>query len=107
MKRRQALVGIAGFWLALSAIAQRGGKLPVIGLLDAGERLTWWAAFREQMKKLGYVDGKTVIYESRFARGKLDQLDTLAQDLVRREVSVIVTAASVATQAARRATNKI
>lgn len=107
MKRRQALWGIAGLCLAPGAYAQRGAKIPVVGLLDAGERTQWWAAFREQMTKLGYVEGKGVVYEARFARNQLSRLDALAQDLVRMKVGVIVTAATVATQAARRATEQI
>jgi putative ABC transport system substrate-binding protein len=80
---------------------------PVIGLLDGGERLEWWAAFRQQMQELGYVEGKTVAFESRFARGKFDQLPSLAEDLVRRKVAAIVTSGRVATQAAMRATGTI
>jgi hypothetical protein len=49
------------------ACAQQRAALPLIGLLDAGERLTWWSAFRRGMRDLGYVEGTSVRYESRFA----------------------------------------
>ena len=111
MKRRQALSVIAGVSLGLSAAlqarAQRGSKVPVIGLLDGGERLAWWAAFRKQMHELGYVEGKSIAFESRFAKGKLENLAALAQDLVRLDVAVIVTGSTAAALAAKRTTNTI
>lgn len=111
MKRRRALVGIAvlgvGLSTSLESRAQRPAKTPVIGLLDGGERLAWWTAFRQQMHELGYVDGKSVAYEGRFAKGKLEQLPSMAQELVRLEVALIVTSSSAAAQAASRATDKI
>ena len=109
MKRRQVLLAIAGISAALIASRHAGAqsKVPVIGLLDAGERVTWWTAFKQQMTQLGYVEGKTVAYETRYAKGRLGQLSPLAEDLVKRKVTLIVTAATVATQAAQRATETI
>ena len=111
MKRRQALLGIAGLGVGLgvatASIAQRATKIPVIGLLDGGERTFWWAAFRKQMRDLGYAEGKNITLEARYAKGKLQDLAALAQDLVRRDASVIVTAATIATQAAKTATDRI
>ena len=73
MKRRQALFTIIGLGVglpaALESSAQRAAKMPVIGLLDAGERLEWWAAFRQQLRELGYVEGKDITFEARYARG--------------------------------------
>jgi putative ABC transport system substrate-binding protein len=111
VQRRQALLGIAGFAVLQAAplrlLAQPGAKIPVIGLLDAGMRLSWWKAFRQQMGELGYLDGKGILYEARYAQGNLDRLPALAEELVRRKVAVIVTAAVAATQAAKRATDRI
>ena len=111
MKRRKALfcmLGLGvGFASARHAIAQLAAKSPVIGLLDAGERLEWWAAFREQLRKLGYVEGRNVAFESRFARGKAEQLPSAAQDLVRLKVNVIVTSGSIAADAAKKASSTI
>jgi putative ABC transport system substrate-binding protein len=81
--------------------------MPVIGLLDAGARLEWWAAFRHQLRDLGYVENKNVAFEARFAAGKFDQLPELAQELVRSRVAIIVTSGRVATQAAMKATPTI
>src|SRR5262245_2698251 len=107
--RRRALLSVAGLAVALAgaAHAQRPAKIPVIGLLDGGERLEWWAALRQQMHELGYVEGKSVAYEARYAKGRIDRLASLAQELVRLDVAVIVTSSSAAAQAANRATNKI
>ena len=111
MKRRQALIGIAGLVdlqsAALESSAQRAGKMPVIGLLDAGERLEWWAALRQQMAKLGYVEGKNVTFEARYAKGKSDRLPAFAQELVRLNVAAIVTAGTDAAVESKRITNKI
>ena len=111
MKRWQALLGILSLGVGLAsahnASAQSSGKVPVIGLLDAGERLEWWAAFRQEFRKLGYVEGKNVAFEARFAGGKLERLPVLAQELVRLDVAVIVTSGTAAALEAKRATGKI
>jgi putative ABC transport system substrate-binding protein len=111
MKRRQALFGILGLGMGMAcvrdALAQRASKVPVIGLLDASERVEYWAAFRQQMQKLGYVEGKNIAFEPRFAGGKPEQLLVLAQELVRLDVAVIVTGGTAAALDAKRATAKI
>jgi putative ABC transport system substrate-binding protein len=102
---------LLGFGLAVAAArelsAQTTAKAPVIGLLDGGERLEWWAAFRQQLRELGYVEGRNVAFEARYARGKFETLPALAEDLVRLKVALIVTSGRVATQAAMRATSVI
>ena len=104
MKRRQALFRIAGFAIGLAAAlessAQPAAKAPVIGLLDVGERTEWWAAFRQQMGELGYVEGKNVVFEARYAGGKFERLPTLAQELVRLNVALIVSSGTEAALAA-------
>ena len=111
MKRRQALFGIlglgAGLITARDAGAQRAAKIPVIGLLDAGERVEWWAVFRQQLQKLGYVEGKNIAFETRFVSGKLEQLSTVAQELVLLNVTVIATSGTAAAQAANKASSTI
>ncbi|HEX2648998.1 MAG TPA: ABC transporter substrate-binding protein [Burkholderiales bacterium] len=108
MKRREALLSIAGFSLALAgnALGQRG-RIPVVGLLDGGQRMDWWAAFKKQLAAFGHVEGKTVAFEARYAKGRLGELPAMAKDLVQRNVTVIVTASSAATQAATQATDRI
>ena len=111
MRRRQAVLCILGLGAGIASVrdafAQQVAKVPVIGLLDAGERQEWWATFREQLRKLGYIEGQNVAFETRFARGKPDQLQIAAQELVRLKVSVIVTSGSIAASVAKRATSAI
>ena len=110
-QRRKLMLGVASFAVLQAAPlrlpAQPLPNAPVIGMLDGGKRLSWWNAFRQGMSELGYVERKSVLYEPRYAAGHLDQLRALAEDLVRRPVSVIVTASQVAALAARRATDRI
>ena len=111
MKRSRALLAICtlgfGFLLSLDSIAQPAVKPAVIGIFDAGERLEWWSQFRKSLRDHGYVEGKDVAFETRFAKGKYDQLPAIAQDLVRLKVAVIVTAGGVAAMAAKQATDTI
>ena len=111
MNRRRALVTLLGLGLGLPAArgasAQAAAKVPVVGLLDAGQRLEWWVEFRQQLHELGYVEGRTVAFEERFANGKFERLPALAQELVRLKVAVIVTSGTVTAQDAHKATNTI
>ena len=61
-------------------------------------------AFRQGLRELGYVEGKNIVFEYRFAEGKLDRLPALAAELVRLKLDVIVTAGPPATRAAKEAT---
>ena len=108
MRRRQVLIGIAaGVSLSAAPYSRAQRKVPLIGMLDAGERLAWWAAFRKQMHELGYIEGRNVAFETRFARGKFAELGGLAQDLLRQRPDIIVTAGTEASLAAARATDRI
>jgi putative ABC transport system substrate-binding protein len=108
MNRRAALGTILGIgaFVAPAALAQPA-KTWVIGLLDAGERVEWWATFRQQLRDLGYVEGRNVTFELRYAGGKFDQLPRMAEELVRRKVDVIVTSGTVAGTAAKHTTDTI
>src|SRR5207253_8121577 len=61
-------------------------------------------AFRQGLRELGYVEGKNIVIEWRYAEGKLDSLPALAAQLVRLKVDVIVTGGSIITRAAKEAT---
>ena len=91
--------------MPLAAGAQQPGKGYRIGLLETGAlRPRPWAAFKERMRELGYVEGQTAAFEPRWADGQLDRLPGLAAELLRLKVDVIVTAGSQAAQAAKSAT---
>jgi putative tryptophan/tyrosine transport system substrate-binding protein len=90
--------------------AQQAGKIPRIGYLSAASPsavATRVEAFRQALRELGYVEGKNVLIESRYAEGKVDRLADMAAELVRLNIDVIVTAAPSSTRAAKKVTSTI
>lgn len=94
-------------WVMGAATAQPAAKQVRVGLLDAGDRSEWWQAFRDQMRELGYVEGRNVTYVQRVAKGQLDALPALAKEIVAQDVAVIVASGAAAAVAAKRVTGKI
>ena len=96
--------------LGAVAEAQQPKKLARAGFLGATFASTESArieAFRQGLRDLGYVEGKSIVIEYRWAEGKLDRLPGLAAELVRLNVDVIVAGGSTSTGAARKATSTI
>jgi hypothetical protein len=73
--------------------AQQSEKVPRIGYLSSSTRRSSLAddAFRQGLRDLGYIEGKTIVIEYRYADGKSDRLPKLAAELVAMKVDVIVT----------------
>jgi len=96
--------------LCVSAEAQQPKKVPRIGILisaspsAAASRVK---AFQLGLRELGYVEGKNILFEYRYADGKLEPVPELAAELVRLKVDVLVTDTSNATEAAKNATKTI
>jgi putative ABC transport system substrate-binding protein len=91
------VAGTAGFLgLGSEAVeAQQPARIPRIGILIPPSASFFSArveAFRQRLRELGYVEGKNVLIEYRYAEGKLERLPDLAAELVRLKVDVIVTA---------------
>ena len=112
MDRRTFLAGTGAMILAapVAAEAQQAGKVPRIGVLVVGSTSSESArieAFRQGLRKLGYVEGKSLLIERRFADGDTGRLPGLAGDLVRSNVDIIVAAFMAEIQAARQATTVI
>src|SRR6516165_9291240 len=103
------LLGAAATW-PLAARAQQAGKLPTIGFLgattpSAGGQLL--AAFVQRLRELGWVDGRNVAIEIRWAEGRSERFAELAAELVRRKVDVILTHNTPPVLAAKQATSVI
>ena len=96
--------------LAVTAEAQQAKKVPRIGYLNAvspSNRSDRIEALRQGLRELGYVEGKNILIESRYAEGKLDRLPALAAELVRLKVDVIVTSGPLPTRATKETTSTI
>jgi ABC-type uncharacterized transport system substrate-binding protein len=111
MKRREliTLLGGAAVW-PLATHAQQAGKLPTIGFLVAGTPTShgqWVAAFVQRLRELGWIEGRTITIEYRWAEGRSERFAEIAAELVRRKVDVIVTSATEAIVAAKQATSVI
>ena len=111
MIRLTVVLALGLFIVPLGASSQPAGqKVPRIGYLDGGSlsaNSVRLAAFRQGLRELGYVEGKSVAIEWRFADGKADRLPGLAAELVRLKVDVIVTGGAGATRPAKEATATI
>src|SRR6516225_10173512 len=113
MRRRKfikIIVGSVAAW-PLASRAQQVGKIPRIGYLSPGSAspgpLAYHDEFQRGLRELGYVDGRNIVIEYRFAEGKFDRLDELASELVRLNVDVIVSVVTQASLAAKKATSTI
>ena len=112
MSKKILLSAVATLMLAsvFPAEAQQPKKVPRLGYLVANFPSTNPArneAFRQGLRDLGYVEGKSIVIEWRYAEGKPDRLPVLAAELVRLKVDVIVTAGPASTRPAKEATSTI
>ena len=112
VKRREfiSLLGGAAAGWPLAARAQQAGKIyrifflandPTIPAQLAGQ------AFLDGLRESGFIEGKNIVIERRFAEARLDQYPELVAELIRLNVDVMVTSANAATLAAKRANTKI
>ena len=109
-----ASAGLCALATPLASYAQRQpAKLARVGFLSPRslppslEADVYYGAFLRGMRELGYVEGRNLVVEWRFAEGKYERLPALAAELVNLRVDVIVAATSPAIQAARQATTTI
>jgi putative ABC transport system substrate-binding protein len=111
MRRREfiSLLGGAAAGLPLAAHAQQSkvARIGYLGLVSASWHTPRVNAFRAGLRELGYVEGKDIAIEFRWAEGQYDRLPGLAMELVRLNVDVIVTHAAPGAFAAKQATSRI
>lgn len=103
-----ALIGAAVTLLPLAGAAQPG-KVPTIGVLVVGSPASerFWQLFQQDMRELGYIEGRNVRYQFRSDMGQASRLPALAEELVRLQVDLIVVWFTPAALAAREATHQI
>ena len=112
MPSRRRIVIALGSALAAprAAFAQQPAKLRRIGYLGSADERTYaepLERLRSGLRKLGYVEGKTIAFEYRFAEGKLERLPGLAGELVERKVDIILAHGTPDIRAAKQATSSI
>src|SRR6516164_346216 len=112
MRRREfiTLLGTAATAWPLVARAQQPGKLPTIGFLGQSTRSAqseWVAAFVQRLHEVGWLVGRTVAIDYRWAEGREERYAELAAEFVRLKVDVIVTSGTPAVTALKRLTATI
>src|SRR4030081_1453168 len=110
MKRRDFIAGLGATaaW-PLAARAQQPGKFPTIGFLGTTTPSAWGSyvpAFVQRLNELGWVEGRTVAIEYRWAEGRNERFDEVAAEFARLKVDVIVTSGGAGV-AVKRATSTI
>jgi len=111
MRRREFIALLAGstaVW-PLAARAQ-AVKMPTIGLMGSGTQAAqsqWTSAFLDRLRELGWIDGRNIAIEYRWAEGRNERFAEIADELVRLKVDVIVTHNTPGPLAAKKATSVI
>lgn len=110
--RRRGFVGLVGGAAAwpLAADAQQSGRVRRVGCLVTGSPDShgpFVAAFRRRLGEMGYVEGRDLVFDLRWAQGELERLPALADELAGLAPDLVVTATSAAAVAARRAMPRV
>jgi len=112
MRRREFITllgGAAAAW-PLGARAQQTAKLMTIGFLGSGTLSSqgqWAAAFIQRLRELGWIEGRTVVIEYRWAEGRPERLAEITAEFIRVKVDVIFAVGTEAALAAKQATSVI
>src|SRR5262245_39186417 len=110
MRRREFVAGLASTAWPLAARAQQRPTIPVIGFLGTSTPMIqaqWTAAFVQRMRELGWIDGRNVAVEYRWAEGRIERVAEFAAEFVRMKVDIIHVTGSDAAHAAKQATSVI
>src|SRR5436853_2982656 len=108
MRRRKFITLLGGaVTCPFAALAQQSAKLPTVGFLGANAasaQTQWTAAFVQRLRELGWIEGRTVAIEYRWAEGRSERYAEIAAEFIRLKVDVIVTQGTPAVLAAKQAT---
>ena len=112
MNRRELITLLGGAAVAwpVGAGAQQAGKIRIIGILSAGSfnpTVLSVTVLPDALRALGWIEGKNIVFERRYAENRVERLPELAAELVRLNVDVIVGIGTLAPLAAKRATTTI
>src|SRR6201989_210930 len=112
MRRREFMTLLCGAAAVrpVAARAQQAAKLPTIGFLGtpaASAWAPWTAAFVQRLRELGWIEGRTIAIEYRWAEGRAERFTEIAEEFVRLKVDLIVTGGTAPILAAKRATSAI
>src|SRR4051812_35548144 len=108
MRRRAfiALLGGAGAWpVAARAQTAKTSRIGFLGLVSASSHASRIAAFRAGLRDLGWIEGRHLSIEFRWAEGNYDRLPALAEELLRLNIDVLVTHGAAGALAAKKATS--
>jgi len=99
--RRREFIALIGIW-PLAARAERIARVGYLGLTSADSvQASRIEAFRGGLRRLGYVEGKQFVFEYRSAENKIERLPTLAEELVRIKVDVLIASSTAEATAAK------
>jgi putative ABC transport system substrate-binding protein len=112
MNTKIRIVVVVAFFIAFLRLAeaQQPGKVPRVGYLSGGGQsgsVSLLDGFRQGLRDHGYIEGKNIIVEYRFAEGKVDRIPSLVAELVQLNVDAIVSSNFTAIRAAKQATKTI
>jgi ABC-type uncharacterized transport system substrate-binding protein len=111
VKRREFITLLGGAAACpIAARGQQSAKMPTIGFLGSGTPATqnqWVAAFAQRLRELGWIEGRTVAIEVRWAEGRSERASEVVADFARMKVDALVTSGTPTTLAAKQATSVI
>ena len=110
VRRREFVTLIGGAVAWPFATRAQPARLPTVGFLGAASLSTWslWtAAFVQRLRELGWIDGRTIAIEYRWAEGRSERFTEIATEVVRSNVDAIVTAGNESTIAVKQVTSEV
>jgi putative ABC transport system substrate-binding protein len=106
-RRLLVVLGVVALTTPLASFAQLPRELPRVGYLLSQNPDYFWEMFQRDMRDLGYIDSRNIVFERRNAEGRLDKMPALVREFLEQKVQVLIAPNNVAIEAARKATATI